>query len=113
VAELSLDVGDRFASMDQEARIRVAQRVGFAVAQLSAVRDTCPTSRTSSGTTAPRPPDRRRHGACVEWLSAHGGVLVRNGVREVGDAGGCRAGSAAGGGAELNEDSADHYHDTD
>jgi len=41
-----------------------------------------------------RRPDRRRHGACLEWLSAHGGVSVWRHLGAVGYARGCRAGSA-------------------
>jgi hypothetical protein len=40
-------------------------------------------------------PDRRRHRARVEWLSAHGGVWLRCDVRAVDHALGCRAGPAA------------------
>jgi len=42
----------------------------------------------------PRPPDRRRHGAGVEWLPPHGGVSVWGGVWAVGHATRCRAGFA-------------------
>jgi len=51
-----------------------------------------------------RPPPasyRRRHGACVEWLPAHGGVSVRGGVWAVGDAGRSRPRPRRDGAAEL------------
>ena len=41
--------------------------------------------KTSFTPTAPTAPHRRRHRACVEWLSADGGgVSVWGGIREMG-----------------------------
>jgi len=43
--------------------------------------------------TGPRPPDRRRHAARLERLSAHRGVRVWRGVRALGHTRQCWAGS--------------------
>jgi len=53
---------------------------------------------------ARRHPDRRRDGASVEWLPAHGGLPVWSCVSAVGDDGGCRTGLARVRRAPKNDD---------